>query len=204
MDSNTLLFSTTSDGWHSTGNPSDIGTTSYVYDDGVSYYIDGSEVSYTAYLSGFSAATTRELRIEVRVDAPTALYVFSYASSGRGIRSVQDGYILGDLVEDYIYDLAQGTLDAYNGKFGPTPEYPNGTYAYYMTENSSGEPVYPYAIGPKYYGVPLFEGDTVPALVEQFPQGAEGNVVLDDNGSIAYVKMTKQGDNILVLLKQEF
>ncbi len=211
MDSNTLLFSTTSDGWHSTGDPADIGTTSYVYGDGISYYIDGSEVSYTAYLSGFSTATTRELRIAVRVDAPTALYVFSYASSGRGIRSVQDGYILGDLVEDYIYDSAQGTLDEYNGKFGPTPEYPNGTYAYYMTENSSGEPVYPYAIGPKYYSVPLFEGDTVPTLVEQFPQGAEGDVVLheedvygfDNNGnsvviapagSIAYVKMTKQGD----------
>ena len=211
MDSNTLLFSTTSDGWHSTGDPADIGTTSYVYGDGISYYIDGSEVSYTAYLSGFSTATTRELRIAVRVDAPTALYVFSYASSGRGIRSVQDGYILGDLVEDYIYDSAQGTLDEYNGKFGPTPEYPNGTYAYYMTENSSGEPVYPYAIGPKYYSVPLFEGDTVPTLVEQFPQGAEGDVVLheedvygfDNNGnsvviapagSVAYVKMTKQGD----------
>ena len=194
LDSNTLLFSTTSDGWHSTGDPADIGTTSYVYGNGISYYIDGSEVSYTAYLSGFSTATTRQLRIAVRVDAPTALYVFSYASSGRGIRSVQDGYILGDLVEDYIYDSAQGTLDEYNGKFGPTPEYPNGTYAYYMTENSSGEPVYPYAIGPKYYSVPLFEGDTVPALVEQFPQGAEGNVVLDANGSIAYVKMTKQGD----------
>ena len=194
LDSNTLLFSTTSDGWHSTGDPADIGTTSYVYGNGISYYIDGSEVSYTAYLSGFSTATTRQLRIAVRVDAPTALYVFSYASSGRGIRSVQDGYILGDLVEDYIYDSAQGTLDEYNGKFGPTPEYPNGTYAYYMTENSSGEPVYPYAIGPKYYSVPLFEGNTVPALVEQFPQGAEGNVVLDANGSIAYVKMTKQGD----------
>ena len=66
--------------------------------------------------------------------ADCALYVFSYASSGRGIRSVQDGYILGDLVEDYIYDSAQGTLDEYNGKFGPTPEYPNGTYAYFLTE----------------------------------------------------------------------
>jgi hypothetical protein len=94
----------------------------------------------------------------------------------------------------YVVDITSGTLDEYNGKFGPTPEYPNGTYAYYMTENSSGEPVYPYVIGPKYYSVPLFEGDTVPVLVEQFPQGAEGNVVLDANGSIAYVKMTKQGD----------
>ena len=27
-----------------------------------------------------------------------------------------------------------------------------------MTEDSSGNPAYPYAIGPKYYGVPLFEG----------------------------------------------
>ena len=38
-----------------------------------------------------------------------------------------------------------------------------------MTEDGSGNPVYPYAIGPEYYGVPLFEGDTVPDLVSQFP-----------------------------------
>ena len=55
-----------------------------------------------------------------------------------------------------------------NGKFDVTPEYPNGTYAYFMTEDSSGNPVYPYAIGPRFYGAPLFEGDTVPAIVSDF------------------------------------
>ena len=94
-------------------------------------------------------------------------YMFSaYTATGLGLRVVQEGYVLGDLVGDYIYDSSVGTLDEYNGKFDVTPDYPNGTYAYYMTEDGSGDPAYPYAIGPKMYGVPLFEGDTVPSLPE--------------------------------------
>ena len=195
-DSDTFLLSTTEDSWHSTGNSANIGETSYIYSDGVQYYINGSAVTYTQYLSQFAGATTRELRLTVRADAPRILYAFAYANSGRGIRSVQDGYVLGDLTEDYIYDASVGTLDAYNGKFGPTPEYPNGTYAYFMTEDGSGNPVYPYAIGPKFYSAPLFEGDTVPDLVTQFPSGAAGEVVLstDNPGQVSYIKMTKKGD----------
>ena len=53
-----------------------------------------------------------------------------------------------------------------------------------MTEDSSGNPVYPYAIGPKMYGVPLAEGSTVPAVADLlFPDGTAGDVVLDDNWS---------------------
>ncbi len=195
-DADTFLLTTTDDSWHATGNSANIGDTSYVYNDGVTYYIDGGIVSYTTYLSQFALATTRELRITVRADAPRALYSFSYANSGRGIRSVQDAYILGDLTEDYIYDSSVGTLDEFNGKFTPTPEYPNGTYAYFMTEDSGGNPVYPYAIGPKFYSVPLFEGDSVPTLVDQFPSGAQGEVVLNPDvpGQVAYIKMTKKGD----------
>ena len=69
------------------------------------------------------------------------------------------------------------------------------TYAYYMTEDSSGNPVYPYAIGPKMYGVPLAEGSTVPAVADLFPDGAAGDVILDDNGAVSYIKMSKNGDN---------
>ncbi len=189
-----LLISETDDGWHGTV-PITIGDTNQLYaGQGISYYIDGSAVTYANYIAQFNGASQREIRFEVPVDAPRLLYLFAYSNAGYSVRSVQDKYLRGDLVEDYIYEEGLGTLDEYNGKFATTPEYPNGTYAYYMTENSSGEPVYPYVIGPKYYSVPLFEGDTVPVLVEQFPQGAEGNVVLDANGSIAYVKMTKQGD----------
>ena len=191
-----LLFSTTNNGWHSTGVPSDIGQTSFLYELGVQYYINGSAVSgFAEYLSAFNGATTREIRFTVPVSSPTTLYCFGYTTSGLGVRTVQVGYILGDLVQDYIYDSSVGSLDGYNGKFSVTPEYPNGTYAYFMTEDGSGNPVYPYVIGPKMYGVPLFEGSVVPDVVEIFPDGAAGNVVLDDNGAVSYIKMFKNGDN---------
>ena len=187
-----LLFSETDGGWHPS---SSIGTTSYLYELGVTYTLDGSTVTYAAYIAGFNAATQRRIQIVVPVTAPDALYIFGYQTSGLGLRTVQSGYILGDLVQDYIYDSSVGTLDEFNGKFAVTPDYPNGTYAYFMTEDSSGNPVYPYVIGRKFYGTPLFEGDSVPEVLSDFPDGAAGEVVLNDSGAIAYVKMTKNGDN---------
>ena len=187
-----LLFSETDGGWHPS---SSIGTTSYLYELGVTYTLDGSTVTYAAYIAGFNAATQRRIQIVVPVTAPDALYIFGYQTSGLGLRTVQSGYILGDLVQDYIHDSGVGTLDEFNGKFAVTPDYPNGTYAYFMTEDSSGNPVYPYVIGRKFYGTPLFEGDSVPEVLSDFPDGAAGEVVLNDSGQIAYVKMTKNGDN---------
>ena len=195
---NHLLLSTVENGWHSTGNPSDLGDTSYLYTgQGIKYYINGSEVTYTNYISGFQLATTREMRWTVPVDAPPALYVFGYSTSNLGLRTVQGGYILGDLTQDYIWASGVGTLDEYNGKFAVTPEYPNGTYAYFMTEDGSGNPVYPYAIGLKFYGAPIFEGSTVPQMPSIFPEGAEGEIVLstDNPGQLSYIKMTQKGDN---------
>lgn len=51
-------------------------------------------------------------------------------------------YVIGSLVEDYVFDPKFGTLDQYNGKFCVTPDFPNGTYAYFATD------FYPYFIGP--------------------------------------------------------
>ena len=193
--SNHILISTQTDGWHS-NNPVVIGLESVLYSgQGISYQINGSTVTYQQYLSLFNGATTRQVTFTVPVDAPSVLYLFGYIASGFGLRLVNDGYILGDLTSDYIYDSSVGTLDEYNGKFGVTPEYPNGTYAYFMTEDGSGNPVYPYAIGPKYYSEPIFEGNTVPAQPAIFPSLATGDVVLNPNGSVSYVKMTVKGDN---------
>ena len=191
-----LFFSETENGWHSTGNSSDIGDANYLYQLGVEYYIDGTSVSLATYISQFNSASTRETRFTVPATAPRILYLFAYSTTNLGIRTVQDGYLLGDLVEDYIYDSTVGTLDAYNGKFDVTPEYPNGTYAYFMTEDSNGNPVYPYAIGPRMYGAPLFEGDTVPAIVSEYSLLEQsGDVVLDNAGRVSYIKMTSNGDN---------
>ena len=55
-----LLISETENGWHSTGNPSDIGDANYLYQLGVEYYIDGTSVSLATYISQFNSASTRE------------------------------------------------------------------------------------------------------------------------------------------------
>ena len=61
-------------------------------------------------------------------------------------------YPLGSFVEDYEWLGSNGDLDAFNGRVCKTPEYPNGIYAYFVTIDSVGDPVYPYIIGPEYYG----------------------------------------------------
>lgn len=62
---------------------------------------------------------------------------------------------LGAYQEDFGYLAGSGDLDEHNGRFSVTPEFPNGTYAYFVTVDESGEGVYPYFIGPTYYGQPI-------------------------------------------------
>ena len=74
-------------------------------------------------------------------------------------------YLKGFFIEDYVY-TGSGDLDEHNGRFGITPEYPNGVYAYFTTINndlveSTGifanykKPIFPYAIGPSYKSKPI-------------------------------------------------
>ncbi len=62
---------------------------------------------------------------------------------------------LGSFIEDYDYLHRSGTLDENNGRFCVTPEYPEGTYAYFLTIDSSNNPVFPYIIGKSYYSIPV-------------------------------------------------
>jgi len=55
-------------------------------------------------------------------------------------------YPMGMFIEDYHF-VGGGDLDTHNGRYCVTPEYPNGTYAYFCTVDNSGLPVYPYVIG---------------------------------------------------------
>ena len=56
----------------------------------------------------------------------------------------------GAFLQDYEYAEGSGLLDQYNGRYAVTPEYPKGTYAYYLTFTSSSLviPKYPYVVGP--------------------------------------------------------
>ena len=188
-----LLFALQEDGWH-IGDPPQIGNTQYLFQDSIRYFIDNTETNYLGYITNFAGATNKRLEFAPRVNSPRLLYTISYANPGYGFRCVQDGYPMGTFVQDYIFEEGLGTLDRHNGRFAVTPEYPNGTYAYFMTTDSSDNPVYPYTIGPEFYGVPYFNDNELPNLVSSFPSGANGDVVLNPDGSIGYVTMRSSGD----------
>jgi len=131
--------------------------------------------------------------IEVDSDQHSPILGFAYdgnpiygpygytASSGGVVTQMKSGYSLdlksgrpplskfpeGFFVEDYTHKQTTDAtvLDENNGRFGVTPEFPNGTYAYFMTVNNlqteaSGvfekykKPVFPYIIGENYHSVP--------------------------------------------------
>ena len=80
---------------------------------------------------------------------------------------------LGSYLEDYAYLSGAGTLDQYNGRFTVTPDYPQGTYAYFATLDASGGAAYPYLVGPTYYGAVATDnlsptGITVPGDVTYY------------------------------------
>ena len=93
--------------------------------------------------------------------------------------AVGAAYPLGHYIEDYDYlghhGLTLGSdfdLDEHNGRFCKTPEYPDGTYAYFVSIDAVGTPTYPYNIGRTFYGSPTGGGvNTLPATAEIYFEG---------------------------------
>jgi hypothetical protein len=90
-----------------------------------------------------------------------------WAVRAYGVSANQSGppvnttYPLGRYMEDKLYrgDIGQVQgvdfdLDEYNGRFCVTPEFPDGTYAYFVSIDASGAPYFPYNIGRAYHGSP--------------------------------------------------
>ncbi len=70
--------------------------------------------------------------------------------------AISTTYPLGYFREDYEFVAHPGQqdyLDVHNGRFCITPEYPNGTYAYFATVDANWNSAYPYLVGPTFYGV---------------------------------------------------
>ena len=93
----------------------------------------------------------------------------SYAlktSRGGGNTPSEVTWPLGYFKEDYEYVNQSGPeyLDEHNGRFCITPEYPNGTYAYFATVDEHWNSKYPYVVAPTYYGQVIGgEVNTVPS-----------------------------------------
>ena len=73
-------------------------------------------------------------------------------------RYMEDNAYLGDLVNPKTgSNFVQGVdfdLNEYNVRFCVTPEFPNGTWAYFVCINSNGTPAFPYNIGRCFFGNP--------------------------------------------------
>jgi hypothetical protein len=81
--------------------------------------------------------------------------------------AVSATYPLGYFREDYEFITHPGDatyLDVHNGRFCVTPEYPNGTYAYFCTVDANHNSAYPYAVGPTFYG--MVTASKVPSITE--------------------------------------
>ena len=89
-----------------------------------------------------------------------AVRLFNVASNITAGPAVSTTYPLGRYMEDndFLGDhgIAPSTntydLDEYNGRWCVTPEFPNGTYAYFVSIASDGTPAFPYNIGRGMYG----------------------------------------------------
>ncbi|MEW6157451.1 MAG: YHYH protein [Verrucomicrobiota bacterium] len=101
---------------------------------------------------------------------------------------VSSGYPLGRYLEDHDFlgDLGgrmgvDFDLDEYNGRFCVTPEFPQGTYAYFVTITENGVPAFPYNLGRCYFGTPT--GSAINAITEpvttHFVGGANAEVRVD-------------------------
>lgn len=80
----------------------------------------------------------------------------SYTLRNSSYRELTDAcdltkYPMGMFIQDFVF-INSGDLDRHNGRFCVTPDYSNGTYAYFTTVDIQGNPVYPYIIGESYYG----------------------------------------------------
>jgi len=67
---------------------------------------------------------------------------------------VDSNFILGRYLEDFEWLAGLGDLDAHNGRFCVTPDYPAGTYAYFLPLDEHGDAAFPYTIGSTFYGTP--------------------------------------------------
>jgi hypothetical protein len=100
---------------------------------------------------------------------------------------LQGSWPLGVFVEDWQYVENQPQpfvtppfdrpLDRHNGRFCVTPEYPDGTYAYFATIDENSAPQYPYFLGNTLFGdLAVSQRPTIPGIVWATPEGDLGTV----------------------------
>ena len=122
-------------------------------------------------------------------------------------------YPLGTFTNDYAYVHKSGSLDENNGRFCITPDFPEGTYAYFITITSDQTPQYPYLLGENFYSLPVdsnynsnINQNDVPKNSKRFyipgmPRNGEGVVAQISevkSGTIDSIAIDRSSDNFSV------
>ena len=107
-------------------------------------------------------------------------------------------YPLGSFVNDYTYTHRSGTLDENNGRFCITPDFPKGTYAYFITIDSNQVPQYPYLLGENFYSLPVDSNYNSNISQNDVPKNSkkfyEPGMQRNGEGVIAQIAEVKQGN----------
>ena len=112
--------------YHYHGDPTQLvsGITSTSHSTIVGFAGDGFPIYYKYAYTSDNDLTIKELKSSYRLK--------SGARGGDGV-SAPNGNYDGTYTQDYEYVNGLGDLDECNGRFGKTPEFPNGTYYYVIT-----------------------------------------------------------------------
>lgn len=114
----------------------------------IGYALDGYPV-YGPWTGGARMRSSYRLR---RIATRERLPDGTLLAPGQSGPPIGNEFPLGAFAEDYEYVKGSGDLDEYNGRFAITPEYPNGTYAYFLSTNSDGQLAFPYLLAFAFYG----------------------------------------------------
>lgn len=106
-------------------------------------------------------------------------------------RYIEDNAYLGDLQKSPGVYYTQGVdfdLNEYNVRYCVTPEFPNGTWAYFLNITSAGVPQFPYMCNRWYYGTPT--GGAVTSIAETVTNYFKGGENLSETASMGGVNTT--------------
>jgi hypothetical protein len=109
-------------------------------------------------------------------------------------RYIEDNAYLGDLQKSSGVYYTQGVdfdLNEYNVRYCVTPEFPNGTWAYFLNITSAGVPQFPYMCNRWFYGTPT--GGAITSITETVTTYFKGGENLTETAGMGGVN-TATGD----------
>lgn len=117
--------------------------------------------------------------------------------------NVSSTFPLGMYREDYQYNPTSAAtpdyLDAHNGRFCVTPEYPSGTYCYFATVDANWNSAYPYVVGPTFYGTKTVTTVTsLPTGLTTYTASAAG---ITENNENLKVKIYPNPANDMIMIQ---